>query len=95
MGNRGISVTRLVASARQWHPFSIRKMPHLAGIADSNTGEFASASTKAAIDCGGNVLLGDLRSTALNQVDPTIQKCDVTGKLARDGRPIEKVAPLE
>ena len=41
-------------------------MPHLAGIADSNTGEFASASTKAAIDCGGNVLLGDLRSTALS-----------------------------
>jgi hypothetical protein len=57
-------------------------------------------SNKAKIDFGGNVLSGDLRSkTALRLVREWIDLHDSELKrdweLARDGKPLEKVAPLE
>ena len=55
---------------------------------------------KAKIDFGGNVLLGDLRSkTALRLVREWIDLHDSDlrrdWELASDGKPLEKVAPLE
>ena len=55
---------------------------------------------KAKIDFGGNVLLGDLRSkTALRLVREWIDLHDSElrrdWELASDGKPLEKVAPLE
>jgi hypothetical protein len=55
---------------------------------------------KAKIDFAGNVLLGDLRSNiALRLVREWIDLHDAElqrdWELARDGKPLEKVAPLE
>lgn len=55
---------------------------------------------KAKIDFGGNVLMGDLRSkTALRLVREWVD-CHATAlerdwELAREGKPLEAVAPLE